>query len=58
MVSDRLLFYDSIQENRERKLTDELNTDMSSSKTKGNPDHKVVGGCHQTFVIANGNDAL
>ncbi len=35
----------SIQENREYKLTDELNADMSSS-FRGNPDRKVAGGCH------------
>jgi len=39
--------YDSIQENCERKLTDELNADMSPSKAKGNPCCLVVGGCHK-----------
>jgi len=47
-------FDDSIQENCERKLTDELNADMSSSKTKGDPDSKVVEGCHSSwkFIIS------
>ena len=51
IIVDEAGHYDSIQENRERKLTDELNTDMSSSKTKGNPDRKVVGGCHKNVLI-------
>lgn len=45
--------YDSIQENCEHKPVNELNADMSSSKTKGNPYHKIVGGCHN---VASGKE--
>lgn len=38
--------YNSIQENPARKHGDELNADMSSSGTKGNPGHEAVRGCH------------
>jgi glutathione synthase/RimK-type ligase-like ATP-grasp enzyme len=40
-------FYNSIQENSVRKHRIELNADMSSSKTKGNPSRKAVGGHHE-----------
>lgn len=39
--------YNSIQENPMREHGDELNADISSSRTKGNPGREAVGGCHQ-----------
>src|SRR3989344_5496234 len=42
--------YNSIQKNHGHKPMDELNADMSSPKTKGNPGREAVGGRHKTMT--------
>jgi len=48
-------YYDSIQKNRERELTDELNADGHPLKTNGKPDRKIVGGCHRKLKEFKGD---
>ena len=51
-------YYDSIQKNRERELTDELNADGHPLKTNGKPDRKIVGGCHRKLKEFKGDYSL